>query len=119
MHRLIALYQIEIPAEDLFLFVQTSYWTKTMIDIDTDMVRNTTEAMAAIIGGANALYVIPHDIAVGIPGQMSKRMARNVSNILKEESYLDKVLDPVAGSYFIENMIAVLFQKVKDSIWRN
>lgn len=116
MHRLIALYQIEIPAEDLFLFVQTSYWTKNISDADTDMVRNTTEAMSAIIGGVNALYVLPHDIAVGRPGQLSKRMARNVSNIMKEESYLDKVLDPVAGSYFIENMIAVLFQKVKDSM---
>jgi methylmalonyl-CoA mutase len=116
MHRLISLYQIEIPVEDLFLFVQTSYWTKTMLDADTDMVRNTTEAMAAIIGGANALYVLPHEIAVGRPGQLSKRMARNVSNILKEESYLDKVLDPVAGSYFLENMISVLFQKVKNSM---
>lgn len=116
MHRLISLYQIDIPAEDLFLLVQTSFWTKTLSDPDTDMVRNTTEAMAGIIGGANALYVLPHDIGGGNPSPLSKRMARNVSNILKEESYLDKVLDPVAGTFYIENLIISIFQKVKESL---
>jgi methylmalonyl-CoA mutase len=72
--------------------------------------------MAGIIGGANALYVLPHDIATEIPGTLSERLARNVSNILKEESYLDKILDPVAGSYFIENLIVAIFQKVKESL---
>jgi len=96
--------------------VQTSFWTKTLSDPDTDMVRNTTEAMAGIIGGANALYVLPHDIGGGNPSPLSKRMARNVSNILKEESYLDKVLDPVAGTFYIENLIISIFQKVKESL---
>lgn len=116
MHRMISLYQLDIPAEDLFLFVETSFWTKTTSDPDTDMIRNTTESMAGIIGGANALYVLPHDIATEVPGALSERLARNVSNILKEESYLDKILDPVAGSYFIENLIVAIFQKVKESL---
>lgn len=116
MHRMISLYRLDIPAEDLFLFVETSFWTKTASDPDTDMIRNTTEAMAGIIGGANALYVLPHDIATEIPGTLSERLARNVSIILKEESYLDRILDPVAGSYFIENLIVEIFQKVKESL---
>lgn len=116
MHRLMSLYQLDIPAEDLFLFVETSFWTKTLSDPDTDMIRNTTEAMAGIIGGANALYVLPHDIATGVSDPWSKRLARNVSTILKEESYQDRILDPVAGSYFIENMITAIFQKVKENM---
>ena len=114
INRLIRLYQVEIPAEDIFIFVQTSFWTKTMWDTETNMVRNTTEAMTGILGGANALYVLPHDIPSGYSGLLSQRMARNVSNILKEESYFDKILDPVSGSYFIENMILAIFQKVKE-----
>jgi methylmalonyl-CoA mutase len=43
-------------------------------------------------------------------------MARNVSNILKEESYLDKILDPVAGTYYVENLIVEILQKVKTSM---
>ncbi|MCH6198764.1 methylmalonyl-CoA mutase family protein [Aquiflexum sp. LQ15W] len=116
MHRLIQLYQVDIPAEDIFLFVETSFWSKTMKDADTNMLRNTTEAMAGILGGANALYVLPHDVVSGNPGSSSKRMARNVSNILKEESYLDKVVDPTAGSYFIESIIYSIFQNVKEAI---
>ncbi|MCL6259486.1 methylmalonyl-CoA mutase family protein [Aquiflexum sp. TKW24L] len=113
MHKIIKLYQIDIPAEDLFIFAQTSLWTKTKLDIETNMVRNTTEAMAAILGGANAMYVLPHDIASGNSTSLANRMARNVSNILKEESYLDKILDPVAGTYYVENLIVEILQKVK------
>jgi methylmalonyl-CoA mutase len=87
IHRLIKLYHIDIPAEGIFLFAETSFWSKTMRDANTNMVRNTTEAMAAILGGVNALYVLPHDVITGNSGSLSKRMARNVSNILKEESY--------------------------------
>jgi len=116
MHRLIRLYQIDVAAEALFLFVQTSFWTKTMLDADTNMLRNTTEAMAGILGGANALYVLPHDILSRNPGSLSKRMARNISNILKEESYLDRIMDPVAGSYFIENTVSSIFEKVKEAM---
>jgi methylmalonyl-CoA mutase len=116
LHRIAKLYQIDIPAEDIFILAQTSFWTKSKMDIETNMVRNTTEAMAAILGGANALFVLPHDYISGIPTSLSNRMARNVSNILKEESYLDKVLDPVAGTYYVENMIAEISQKVKTTM---
>jgi methylmalonyl-CoA mutase len=113
MHKISKLYQIDIPAEDLFIFAQTSFWTKSSMDIETNMVRNTTEAMAAILGGANSLYVLPHDIASGNSSPLAIRMARNVSNILKEESYLDKILDPVARTYYVENLLVEILNKVK------
>jgi len=80
----------------------SSIWSKTLYDPYVNMLRNTTEAMAAIIGGCNALTVAPYDDTFQTPNEFSKRIARNTSIILREESYFDKVADPSAGSYYIE-----------------
>ena len=69
----------------------------------TNMLRATTEAMAAIIGGCDALSIRAYDETFQESDEFSRRIARNISTILKEESYFDKVIDPSAGSYFIEN----------------
>lgn len=83
---------------------ETSYWNKTIYDPYVNMLRVTTEAMAAIIGGADSVNVLPYDITLGKPTDFSLRIARNVQIILKEEANIDKVIDPSAGSYFIENL---------------
>lgn len=113
IYQLAKLYQVNIPLENLFIFASTSFWTKSKLDVHTNMLRNTTEAMAAILGGCNALQVLPHDGVLGNSDSFSKRMARNISNILKEESYLDKVLDPMAGSYYLESVQKKIFGAVK------
>ncbi|WP_304517297.1 methylmalonyl-CoA mutase family protein [Cecembia rubra] len=113
---LAALYKVEVNPEDIQVFCQTSNWTKSKRDVHTNMLRNTTEAMGAILGGCNDLWVRSHDEVIAEPNSFSRRMARNISNILREESYYDKVLDPVAGSYFIENLIAMLLNKVKEGL---
>ncbi|WP_194972491.1 methylmalonyl-CoA mutase family protein [Aquiflexum lacus] len=115
-HQLAKLYQISIPMENIFIFSSTSYWTKSKLDVHTNMLRSTTEAMAAILGGCNALQVLPHDIVFGPSDSFSKRMARNISNILKEEVYLDKVLDPMAGSFYLENLIGDMFTAVHSKL---
>ncbi len=74
-----------------------------------NMLSNTTQAMAAIIGGCDSLCVKPHDVEVNF----SNRIAKNVSCILKEESYLDKVANPAAGSFYIE----VLTDKLVKKAW--
>lgn len=66
----------------------------------TNMISNTTQAMSGVLGGCNYLTVQPHDHHEG-ETSFSRRIARNVSSILKEESYLDKNADPVAGTYAI------------------
>ncbi|AFL86350.1 methylmalonyl-CoA mutase, N-terminal domain/subunit [Belliella baltica DSM 15883] len=114
--RLAALFQVNQKAEDIFIFSSTSYWTKSGVDIQTNMLRNTTEAMSAILGGCNALEVLRHDCVNNDVTEFSLRMARNISNILKEESYLDQVLDPFAGSYFLEKLTFSIFEKVKDKM---
>ena len=82
----------------------SSRWNKTLLDINNNMLRNTTEAMAAIIGGCNSLQIAPHDNPGPNPSTSSRRIVRNISSILRDEAYLDKVVDPVAGSYYLENL---------------
>jgi methylmalonyl-CoA mutase len=113
---LLRLYDVEVATENIFIYASTSQWTKTQKDIYNNLLRNTTEAMAAIIGGCNALQVVPFDMAVKKAGGFSMRMARNVSSILLEESYLNKILDPTAGSFFVENLISDLLEAIKNKL---
>ena len=82
----------------------TSSFYDAAITPHTNMLRATTEAMSAIIGGCSALSVRAYDETFQESDEFSKRISRNISSILKEESYFDKVIDPSAGSYFIENL---------------
>ena len=82
----------------------TSSFYDAAITPHTNMLRVTTEAMSAIIGGCSALSVRAYDETFQESDEFSRRISRNISTILKEESYFDKVIDPSAGSYFIENL---------------
>jgi methylmalonyl-CoA mutase len=82
----------------------TSEWNKTVYDPYVNMLRTQTEAMSAILGGTDSLTVEPFDIVFRHPDEFSERIARNQQLILKEEAYFDKVADPSAGSYYIENL---------------
>ncbi len=85
---------------------ETSLWNKTVYDPYVNMLRSTTEAMSAIIGGTNSLNVNPFDSVFADPTEFSLRIARNTQIIIKEEAHFDKVSDPGAGSYYIENITA-------------
>jgi methylmalonyl-CoA mutase len=105
----------------VFIHNTTSIWNKTVYDPYVNMLRTTTEAMSAAIGGADSITVLPFDEAFKETDDFSTRIARNQQIILKEESYLDKIVDPSAGSYYIENLtnaIAAyawdLFKKVEE-----
>ena len=82
----------------------TSIYNKTLYDPYVNMLRTTTEAMSATLGGTDSLEVLPFDIAYGHSTEFSERMARNQQLILKEESGFHKIADPAAGSYYIENL---------------
>ena len=94
--------QSKIPP--ISVHCQTSTFYNATITPHTNMIRATTEAMSAIIGGCDALTILAFDENFKESDEFSKRIARNISIILKEESYFDKVIDPSAGSYFIENL---------------
>lgn len=93
---------------------QTSQLNKSEKDAYTNLLRSTTEAMSAIIGGTNSLSIPPYDIAFNGVNEFSSRMAINQQHILKDESYLNKVADIASGSYYIESLSEQLAQKAWD-----
>jgi methylmalonyl-CoA mutase len=92
----------------------TGEWNKTMYDPYVNMLRTQTEAMSATLGGTDALVVEPFDSAFSEPGVFSERIARNQQLLLKEEAHFDKVVDPGAGSYYIENLTSM----IADAAWK-
>jgi len=100
-------------AAELRIHSTTSSWYQTTLDSYMNMLRATTEAMAAVIAGCDSLTVAPFDSTFEKPTEFSERIARNVSTILKEEAYLDKAIDPAAGSYYLE----ALTHQLATSAW--
>jgi methylmalonyl-CoA mutase len=93
------------------VLVTNASWSKTIYDPNVNMLRNTTEAMAAVLGGCDALLIAPHDEAYETPTEFSARIALNISHLLQGEAYLDKVLDPAKGSYYIEAITKALAEQ--------
>ena len=96
-------------------------WNKTVYDPYINMLRTTTEAMSAVLGGIHSLTVLPFNAPYQEQTLFSERIARNQQIILREESYLDKVSDAAAGSYYVETLTQSiikhtweLFNKVQD-----
>ncbi len=83
---------------------ETNRYNLTIYDSNVNMLRTQTEAMSAALGGAHSITVLPFNAIYETPTEFSERIARNQQILLKEESYLDKVSDPGAGSYYIENL---------------
>ncbi len=81
-----------------------SSWNKTLYDPYVNILRSTTEGMAAAIGGADSIALKPFDMVYKQEDDFSSRISRNIQVILKKESYFDEVVDPAAGSYYIENL---------------
>jgi methylmalonyl-CoA mutase len=96
------------------IHVTTSLWNKTIFDPYVNILRTTTETMAASLGGANSITVLPFDITYKKGDDFSNRIARNQQIIIKEESYFNKVADIAGGSYYIEN----LTDAIADAAWK-
>ena len=98
----------------LYLSTETALRNKTMYDPINNLLRATTESMAAVIGGCDIHTVHPHDVVFREPSEMSQRLALNIHHLLKFESHFDKVYDPSAGSYYIEKLTRELCEKAWD-----
>ncbi|MBN2682281.1 MAG: acyl-CoA mutase large subunit family protein [Bacteroidales bacterium] len=88
----------------MFIHAETTTWNKTAYDPHVNMLRVTTEAMSSAIAGVDSLSVKSYDNIFAESDDFSNRIARNVQLVLKEESHFDKVTDPAAGSYYVENL---------------
>ena len=92
----------------------TSGWNKSVYDPYVNMLRTTTEAMAAAIAGVDSMTVEPFDATFKKADTFSRRIARNQQIVLRNESYFGKVADPGAGSYYIENIT----DAIADATWK-
>jgi len=98
-------YHTENPESSrMFIHSTTSLWNKTVFDPYVNLLRTTTEGMSAAIGNVDSMTILPFDFPYKDESEISRRIARNQQLILKEEVYLDKIVDPAAGSYYIENL---------------
>ncbi len=93
----------ELPKADPFVFVRSNLQNKSADDVYDNMIRNTAEGMGAVVGGAHALCLEPHNAASGKPDAFGYRVARNAQLIFQYEAHLNAQLDPASGSYFFEN----------------
>ena len=98
----------------MHIHAETSRWNQTVYDPYVNMLRGTTEAMSATIAGVHSLEVMPFDTSFENPTEFSKRIARNVELLLKNESHFDQVVDPAGGSYYVEN----LTQSIAAEAWK-
>ncbi len=116
----IILQQFEVADVSMSIHAETVSLTPVDEDKNYNILRNTTMAMSAIIGGCDSLTILPHD-TTDTAADFSKRIARNIQHILKEEAFFDKVTNPADGAYYIEQLtdeIAkkswALFQEVEE-----
>jgi len=86
------------------IYARTAHWTKTIYDPYVNLLRSTTEAMAAAIGGADAIQVGAFDETYRQSDAFSNRLARNTQLILRQEAWLDRSVDAAGGSYYLESL---------------
>ena len=99
----------------------TSQFNQTVYDAHVNLLRSMTETMSAALAGVDSIETLPFDLQYKNPDEFSLRIARNQQLLLREESHLNKVIDPAGGSYYIETLTASiakvaweLFNKVED-----
>lgn len=103
----------DIDSTKMCIHAVNSLWNKTIYDPYVNMLRTTTEAMSGVLGGVHSMTVVPFDAPYQDATTLSERIARNQQIILKEEAYFGKVIDPSAGSYYIEQ----LTQSIANNAW--
>lgn len=92
----------------MHIHASTSKYNQTIYDAHVNLLRSQTEAMSAALAGVDSITVVPFDTPYKTPDDFSERIARNQQLLLKEESHLDKVVDPAGGSYYIETLTVSL-----------
>ena len=100
-------------ASNLHIAARTSFRVMAQRDPWTNMLRSTLSCAGAVLGGADAITVLPFTAALGEADDIQRRMARNIQIVLQEESWLGRVLDPMGGSWYIE----ALTDEVAKAAW--
>ena len=98
------------------IFGRTSFFTKTVYDPYVNMLRSTTEAFSAVVGGVDGLSVSCFDEAIRMGDEFSRRVARNSQIMLQEEYSLLQPVDPAGGSWYLETLTDTLARKIWETI---
>ncbi len=96
---------------DPIIATTSSTLTYSLLDEHSNILRAANEAFASIIGGVNHLEVVPFNILTGNSSAQADRLSRNIQLVLKEETHINKVVDPAGGSYFIESLTNEMAKK--------
>ncbi|HFQ15065.1 MAG TPA: methylmalonyl-CoA mutase [Rhodobacteraceae bacterium] len=99
---------MEVPGVPAFIHAETSWRMMAARDVHVNMLRTTTAVMAAGMGGADSLTVLPFSLPLGLPDAMARRMARNEQIIAMAESHVEHVADPGAGAGLVEDLSSEL-----------
>ena len=92
----------------MHVHASTSRFNQTIYDAHVNLLRSQTESMSAALAGVDSITTTPFDLPYKKPDTFSERIARNQQFLLKEESHLDKVIDPAGGSYYVETLTVSL-----------
>ncbi len=95
----------------MMVHAATSEFNMTIFDAHVNLLRTQTEAMSAALAGVDSITVTPFDKTYKTPDDFSERIARNQQFLLKEESHLDKIVDPAGGSYYVETLTVSIAQE--------
>lgn len=107
-------YGVEEECCKMWVHAVTSQFNMTIYDAHVNLLRSMTETMSAALAGVNSIETLPFDLQFKNPDEFSERIARNQQLLLREESHLDKVVDPAGGSYYIE----VLTTSIAREAWK-
>jgi len=99
------------PAARATVHATTGRWNKTLVDPHVNMLRVTTEALSAVLGGCDSLHIAPFDEVTGATTDVSRRIARNVHTLLAEEFSFTQTADPAGGSWYVEKLTDELARK--------
>jgi methylmalonyl-CoA mutase N-terminal domain/subunit len=99
-------------SQHLRFHVQTSGESLTAQQVDNNIVRVTTEALAAVLGGCQSLHTNSRDEALALPTEESVKIALRTQQIIANETGVSKTVDPMAGSYYIEYLTAKIEEEV-------
>jgi len=116
-HKLISRFNPHNPKSTMLrTHCQTSGWSLTEQDPYNNIIRTTLECMSAVLGGTQSLHTNSFDEAVGLPTDTSARIARNTQLVVQHESQVCHVVDPLAGSYYVEALTASLYNEAEKII---
>jgi len=109
--QIVKLYGVADADCKMAVHAETLRYNQTIYDAYVNLLRSQTECMSAALAGVDSITVTPFDTPYKKPDDFSERIARNQQFLLKEESHLDKVVDPAGGSYYVETLTVAIAEQ--------